>query len=241
MRSRRRGSSRGRSAELEADYPLQGSSLDLPLHRVLVFSSTERTRYVRKLLTALGRVIRADKMALKKRIAFKREMRDLRSLLHSPTDLYLRTDDKTFKRNVLGRGSPGSTHTYWSRTQMWKMKTRAGDLQEEILKSDRGLISKLEKLFDPSERSKSAFRDPNRSAVHTAFSFLEFDKGSGTAFPPFHARFLADRYLPLDKDGIVVDPCAGWGGRLLGTLCVPPYWSYPILRRRSRKAEPTCI
>jgi tRNA1(Val) A37 N6-methylase TrmN6 len=51
-------------------------------------------------------------------------------------------------------------------------------------------------------------------------NYLEFQMGSGCAFPPFHAKFLADRYLPKDADGIVVDPCAGWGGRLLGTLLI---------------------
>jgi tRNA1(Val) A37 N6-methylase TrmN6 len=221
MKSKKRVSRRARSSKLEPDYPLQGSAIDLPLHRVLALSPPERSRYVRELLTALSRVIRADRMALKKRISFKREMRDLRSLLHAPTDMYLRTDDKTYKRNVLGRGSPGSTHTYWSRTQMWKMKTRFGDLSEQVLKRDRRLISKLEKLFDPTVTNKRNFRKSAESAVRTALKFLEFDKGSGTAFPPFHARYLADRYLPQDGDGIVIDPCAGWGGRLLGTLCVP--------------------
>ena len=36
-----------------------------------------------------------------------------------------------------------------------------------------------------------------------ALSFLQFDKSSGCAFPPFHAKFLADKYLPKDKDSIV--------------------------------------
>jgi tRNA1(Val) A37 N6-methylase TrmN6 len=42
----------------------------------------------------------------------------------------------------------------------------------------------------------------------------------GAAFPPFHAKFFADKYLPTEGDCLVVDPCAGWGGRFLGTLCV---------------------
>ena len=50
---------------------------------------------------------------------------------------------------------------------------------------------------------------------------MQFDGGVGSAFPPFHARFFADKYLPNDGDGIVIDPCAGWGGRLIGTLSVP--------------------
>jgi tRNA1(Val) A37 N6-methylase TrmN6 len=94
-------------------------------------------------------------------------------------------------------------------------------LSEQISKKDQRLIDKLDKLFDPNEKSKRGFRKSNRSAVQTALAFIQFDKGSGTAFPPFHARYLADRYLPKEGKGIVVDPCAGWGGRLLGTLCVP--------------------
>lgn len=213
--------SRSRVGALEPDYPLQGHVLDLPLYKVLAFSATERARYIRKLLTALARVIRADKMSLRKRIPFKKEMRDLRNLLRLPTDAYLRTDDKTFKRNVLGKGSPGSTHTFWSQHQMWKMKTKFGDLSEQVLNKDKALITKLDKLFDPTDKAKRGFRKSNLSAVRTALSFIQFDKGSGTAFPPFHARYLADRYLPKEGDGIVVDPCAGWGGRLLGALCVP--------------------
>ena len=29
--------------------------------------------------------------------------------------------------------------------------------------------------------------------------------------------------MPVGGDNIVVDPCAGWGGRLLGTLCILPH------------------
>ena len=202
------------------DYPLQGSSLDTPLSDVLLYSPKQRRSYITKLLNAFGREIKADRMALKRRTPFKKEMKDLRKLLHLPADKYLFTDDNTLKPNVLGKGSPGSTHTYWSRTNMWKMKTKAGDLSEMILTKAPSLISKLEKLFDPKNTSKKNFREKQSTAVQTAISFLQMDKGSGSAFPPFHAKFFADRYLPKDTDGIVVDPCAGWGGRLLGTLSV---------------------
>lgn len=37
-----------------------------------------------------------------------------------------------------------------------------------------------------------------------------------TNFPPALARFLADTYAP--EGGTVLDPCAGYGGRLLGVL-----------------------
>ena len=49
---------------------------------------------------------------------------------------------------------------------------------------------------------------------------MQVNQLSGTAFPPFHAKFFADKFLPKDEAGIVLDPCAGWGGRLLGSLAV---------------------
>ena len=55
---------------------------------------------------------------------------------------------------------------------------------------------------------------------------MEVNKHSGTAFPPFHAKFFADKYLPKNSEGIIVDPCAGWGGRLIGSLLVNR--AYPV-------------
>lgn len=210
----------------ELDYPLQGQALDLPLTKVLAMDANERRKYINQLLGALGNVIKKDEFALKGRVSFSTEMRDLRKLLHTPADKYLYTDEEsgrnrdTYKRNVFGKGSPGSTHTFWSRKQMWKMRTKGGDLKQDILSKNKRLVSNLDKLFDPTNQGKAGFRSNKKTAVRVALSYMEFDKGSGTAFPPFHAKYLADKYLPIDGDGIVVDPCAGWGGRLLGTLCV---------------------
>lgn len=209
-----------RSSDFEPDYPLQGSSLDVPLDEVLSYTPEQRQAYIRALLKALAKEIKADSMALKARVPFAREMRDLRKLLYDPVDAYLFTDDKTFKRNILGKGSPGATHTYWSRRQMWKMETKAGDLRSKIVNLAPSLIKSLSGLFDASDQSKQGFRREG-SAIQNALRFLQYDHSSGSAFPPFHARFFADKFLPKDADGIVVDPCAGWGGRLLGTLLVP--------------------
>lgn len=202
------------------DFPLQGTKLDLPMPQVLAMTPAERRKYVRHVLAALRRQIDRDTMALKKRVTFGAEMRDLRKLLHSPADQYLYTDERTYKRNVLGRGSPGNTHTYWSRSQMWKMKTRGGDLAELIRKPTPSFLASIANLLDVNNASKAGFRKESRSAVQNILSYLQLDKSTGTAFPPFHAKFLADKFLPTQGDGIVVDPCAGWGGRLLGTLCV---------------------
>ena len=222
MRASKSASSKAQAIRARLiDYPLQGSKLDMSLDEVLAFNPKQRVRYIRSLLSALGREIKSDTMALKKRVSFAKEMRDLRNLLYEPVDKYLYTDENTKKRNVLGRGSPGSTHTFWSRTQMWKMATKGGDLHQAIVKHDEALVRKLERLFDPNNKSKAALRDARQTAVQNALKYMQFDGGVGSAFPPFHARFFADKYLPKDGDGIVIDPCAGWGGRLIGTLSVP--------------------
>jgi tRNA1(Val) A37 N6-methylase TrmN6 len=195
--------------------------VDRALDDVFSLSDRERERFVRRMLKALAREVRAGRMALKARIPFKREMRDIRQLVTLPVDTFLYADDRTFKRNILGKGSPGSTHTYWSRHQMWKMETKAGNLGDEILDSSPRLIRMLTRLFDPADKSLGVFRNPNKTAVPTALEFLQTHMISGTAFPPFHARFFASQFLPPTGDAIVLDPCAGWGGRLLGTLAVP--------------------
>ena len=37
-------------------------------------------------------------------------------------------------------------------------------------------------------------------------------------FSPLTARYLYETYLP-QKRGLVYDPCSGWGGRLMGSIC----------------------
>jgi len=37
-------------------------------------------------------------------------------------------------------------------------------------------------------------------------------------FSPLVVRFLIEKYLPKNG-GIVYDPCSGWGGRLIGSIC----------------------
>lgn len=200
------------------DYILQGSEFDLPMETVLGFSSRQRARYINDLLDRLARTIRSNKLSLKSNVRLGKEMRDFRRLFHAAADEYLLFDERTGKRNVLASRAPGSTHTYWSRTQMWKMKTKAGDLSTQIKAKHPALVTKLKKLVDPNNQSKVGFRGPN--ALRSILKFLETDKHSGTAFPPMHAKFFADKFLPNGSPGIVIDPCAGWGGRLLGSLAV---------------------
>jgi tRNA1(Val) A37 N6-methylase TrmN6 len=203
-----------------ADYPLEGSEFDVPLAVLMQLPPRRRRHFVVELLRALGRLIDSDEMALKVRTPFKGEMKDLRKLLRSPPDEYLFTDEESGKRWVLGKGSPGSSHIFWSRNNIWRMKTKFGCLPDDIRNCSPALIRKLDRLFDPNVVSKDSLRVPTKSVIVNALTYMQFDTGTGCAFPPFHAKFFADRYLPKDTDCTVVDPCAGWGGRLLGTLLV---------------------
>jgi hypothetical protein len=216
-----KGSRRGKR---RPDYVLQGTGFDVPLEHVFGFTSKERARYITKLLNALAKAIRNKTFSLKMNVPFKREMRDLRRLLYAAADQYLFVDEKTKKRNVLGKGSPGSTHVQWSRTQIWRTKTKSGDLSSQIKAKAPILVKQLDKLFDPKNDSMALFRESN--ALRSALRLMEVNKHSGTAFPPFHAKFFADKYLPKNSEGIIVDPCAGWGGRLIGSLLVNR--TYPV-------------
>jgi hypothetical protein len=203
----------------DSDYPLQNSPLDYPMSEVLAFDAHERIRYIRRLLKRFSVVIERNEMSLKNKVPFQKEMRDLRRLVRYPRDKYLFLDDLTYKRNVLGRGSPGGTHTLWSRKLMWQMATKQGDLPKMIQTCDASLVRKLDRFLDGSNRAKDAFRNKKKTAIQNVLTYLQVETGVGTAFPPFHARFFSETYLPEEGDCLVVDPCAGWGGRLLGTLC----------------------
>jgi len=202
------------------DYVLQNTEHDLPLHEVLTFSEQKRLQYVKSLIAALRKLLKKDEVALKRRTSFKTEMKDLRKLFYSAADQYLYVEDGKARRWVLGKGSPGSTHVYWSRNHIWKMKTKKGALEEELRSISPSLIKRISRFLDPQNEGMKGFRNEAKSAIENILKFLEYDKRSGCAFPPFHAKFFADRFLPKDKSGIVLDPCAGWGGRLIGSLLV---------------------
>jgi hypothetical protein len=118
---------------------------------------------------------------------------------------------------------------------MWRMVTKQGDLRKDVAEAVRDatnpakhsgkkwkkrLMDRLNELLDGAKTSKAKFRSSQPLALPLIYSYLQTQYNVRTAFPPFHAKFFADRYLPYDRDSIVVDPCAGWGGRLIGTLCV---------------------
>jgi tRNA1(Val) A37 N6-methylase TrmN6 len=210
---------RSKSALYE-DYPLQGTSLDVPITQVLRLTDERRENYIHELLDALYVYIEADMMAFKNRVTFRQEIADYRALLRKPADSYLYIDDKTSQSNVLGIKSPGSLHAYHSRTQMWKMVTKQGALKDLIATHDEAIVSRIQKLLDPKNQGKAIFRKSGRMTLQVIYAHLQMNYSVGAAFPPFHAKFFADRYLPKEGDCLVIDPCAGWGGRLLGTLCV---------------------
>lgn len=206
--------------KFEPDYPLQGTQFDKPLGEVLSLSESDRYKFINRFLTALGKKIESNEMALKKRISMQTEMRDLRKLVRSPFDKFLLTEEKTRKRNVLGVGSHGGSHTEYSRKLMWQMATKQGDLVNLIKNKDQRIINKISQILNPQITNKEIFRNRKKSAVQNILSFLQLNYGVGTAFPPFHARFFAETFLPQETDCLVVDPCAGWGGRLLGIQSV---------------------
>lgn len=209
-----------RAIKPKLDYPLQGTSFDVPLREVMALSKSKRLAYIKAIIAAFKKEVKKDTMALKLRTPFAAEMRDLRKVYYTAPDQYLFTEDGKSRRWVLGKGSPGATHVYWSRNNIWKMKTKGGSLFDQITTSSQTLIKNIDRLLDPEITSKAPFRRYDQSAVRNIIAYLQFDKSSGCAFPPFHAKFIADKFLPKDKDCIVVDPCAGWGGRLIGTLLV---------------------
>jgi tRNA1(Val) A37 N6-methylase TrmN6 len=103
---------------------------------------------------------------------------------------------------------------------MWQMVTKQGSLKQLISEQHVSMVRRIAKLFDPTNQGKAKFRKVGRKALQVLYSYLEMNYSGGAAFPPFHAKFFADKYLPTEGDCLVVDPCAGWGGRFLGTLCV---------------------
>ena len=90
-------------------------------------------------------------------------------------------------------------------------------------KTDRppDLVTRIYRLLDVDDEAKELYRSYSKNALLMIYGHLAGQFALRSAFPPFHARFLVDLYAPASGDVVVLDPCAGWGGRLLGALCVP--------------------
>ena len=158
------------SPELYEDYPLHGPSLDVSVTQVLRLTDKSRENYIHELLNALHVYIEADLMAFKNRVTFRQEIADYRALLRKPADSHLLIDEKTSQSNVLGTKSPGSLHTYHSRTQMWKMVTKQGALKDLIATHHESIVSRIRNLLDPQNEGKSQFRKEGGMALKVIYA-----------------------------------------------------------------------
>jgi tRNA1(Val) A37 N6-methylase TrmN6 len=197
-------------------YPLEGTHFDLPTEVVAAMPPKERFRFIRDFLKALSAEIASDTMRLSSRVPFKNEMRDLRRLCRTPTGEYLRLDETRGKRDVLMFGAPGRSHVEHTAHVSWRMETNEGNLESLIRRQDKRLVERMNRFLTAD--SKRTFRETRRQFIPGLFAYLKTHFAVSGAFPPFHARLLAERYLSETGDHIVVDPCAGHGGRLLGVL-----------------------
>ena len=91
-------------------------------------------------------------------------------------------------------------------------------------KKDRDLpelFTRIYRLLDIDDATKAAYRNYTNEVLREIYGHLLQHYNLRSAFPPYHARFLVDYYAPKEGPVVVLDPCAGWGGRLLGTLAIP--------------------
>jgi tRNA1(Val) A37 N6-methylase TrmN6 len=198
-------------------YPLEGTRFDLLTEAVAAMPPKDRFRFIREFLKALSAEIKQDQMRLMPHVPFKNEMRDLRRLCRTPTSEYLRFDEARGRRDVLMSGAPGRSHVEHTAHVSWRMETNEGHLETLIKKQDRRLVERINRFLTAD--NKHEFRKAREQFIPALFAYLKTQFAVSGAFPPFHARLLVERFLPASGQCIVVDPCAGFGGRLLGTLC----------------------
>jgi hypothetical protein len=206
-------------SEFELDYPLQGTYLDMSTREALSLAPPDRRRYVELLLEQMKLEIQNDRFWLKPAVALCDEMRALEQLALRAPDYHVVTDDVFGNRDALETGTPAhSEHRWHSRKVMWQMATKQGSLKNDVMSGK--VAARIEALLDGRKSTFTEGREDS-SALKMIYAHLGTHYSLNCAFPPFHARFLADRYLPRDRDSVVVDPSAGFGGRLLGTIFVP--------------------
>ena len=176
-------------------------------------------------------------------------MRAYRKLARSRTDEWLHHDALRWKLNVLGVRSPAhSEHSSHANEAMVQMATGFGHLPTKLKEATDwlaahetltartfqkrraskkraekppDLVTRIYQLLDVDDAVKETYRSYSGEILRTIYGHLAGHYNLRSAFPPWHARFLVDQYAPTSGDVVVLDPCAGWGGRLLGTLCVP--------------------
>ena len=230
-------------------YPLKGSSFDVSSQEAYAQSPDARVQFVAGLLRALRKEDQRGRLRLKKTPKFRDEMRELRRLVRWRTDTHLALDERKWMRNVLSRPSPAhSIHTTHAAEAMVRMGTSFGHVptklkqavawldandttaqpltearfqQHRKKKQVPDLFTRIYRLLDVDDETKNAYRGYTNEVLREIYGHLLQHYNLRSAFPPYHARFLVDYYAPKAGPVVVLDPCAGWGGRLLGTLAIP--------------------
>ena len=95
-----------------------------------------------------------------------------------------------------------------SMPRLWGVRSKGRTkAPRELFEDDNGLRAVLRMLLGLGQI-------PNASRLRSGFQMFRF---SGVYnFRPAVAKALVDRFCP--RGGLVFDPCAGWGGRLLGSV-----------------------
>lgn len=243
------GASQRRDSDRDDFYPLKGSPFDVSSQQAYALTPDARVQFVAGLLRALRKEDQRGRLRLKKTPKFRDEMRELRRLVRWRPDTHLALDERTWTRNVLSRPSPAhSTHTTHAAAAMVQMGTSFGHLPTKLkhavawlddhdtatrrltaaqyeryrrAKQVPELFTRIYRLLDVDDATKRAYRFYTHEVLRDIYGHLLQHYNLRSAFPPYHARFLVDYYAPKTGPVVVLDPCAGWGGRLLGTLAIP--------------------
>jgi len=196
-------------------YTLEGTRFDIRTEAVSAMPPAARFQFIRAFLKALSGEISQDRMRLVSRYSCDAEMRDLRRMCRTPTGEYLRQDETRGTRDVLMFGAPGRSHLEHTAHVNWRMETSEGHLETQIKTGDKRLVERINRYLTAANKHDFRERDEFLPGL---FKYLKTHFALSGGFPPFHARLIAERFLPESGDCIVVDPCAGHGGRLLGVL-----------------------
>jgi tRNA G10 N-methylase Trm11 len=110
-------------------------------------------------------------------------------------------EDRILPRQV------GQASTQAFMPHMWDAYSHGGDSPRAIFEGDPTLVAALRSYLNSG-------RLPSPGGLRTALRYWQHSGVYG--FRPSAARALVAQYCPTG--GVVYDPCAGWGGRLMGTL-----------------------
>lgn len=105
-----------------------------------------------------------------------------------------------------------------------------GDLfseSERIKVSVHGHLSPLQYWrLNHSQIHKLALEKFKTTTSYTLRETLYSQAREATQFKCSLSRFVYDMFAPKDGDAVVLDPCAGWGDRMLGALASPKVIRY---------------